>query len=82
MKTRIAIKLTATGILILAVAYLLRGHEILTGTALLLLFALVVAKLVFALIARPGGRPPSAGGVGLAFDHQHLQVGDRPGAHR
>ncbi len=64
MKTRIAIKLTATGILILAVAYLLRGHEILTGTALLLLFALVVAKLVFALIARPGGRPPSAGGGG------------------
>ncbi len=64
MKTRMAIKLTAAGILIVAVAYLLRGHEILTGAALLLLFALVVIKVVFALIARQGGRPPSAGAGG------------------
>jgi len=58
------IKLVVTGVLILAVAHLLRGHDILTGTALLLLFVVVLARVVFAIRFRPGTEPPLSGGGG------------------
>jgi len=62
MNWRMAIKLIALGSLIVAVAYLLRGHDLLTGAALLALFAFVVAKVIFAIIYRRGHRPPPGSG--------------------
>lgn len=58
-----AIKLTVAGISLVAVAYCLRGHDILTGIALLVLFLVAVVKVVFAIIARrDNGFPPGDGG--------------------
>jgi hypothetical protein len=63
MKTKMAIKLTVLGVMIVAVGHWLRGHDILTAVALFLLVLMVVAKLAFALTAgRRGGSPPSGGG--------------------
>ena len=62
MKIKMAIKLTVFGGLIVAIGYWLRGHDILTGLALLLLFGIVVAKVVAALIVRRGGGPPPGDG--------------------
>ena len=66
MTTKMAIKLTVLGVLIVAVGNWLRGHEILTAVAMLLLFLVVLAKVVAAFISRPesgpgpgnGGEPP------------------------
>ena len=51
MNIRMAIKLTSMGALIVAIGYLLRGHDILTGVALILLALFVSAKIVAAIIA-------------------------------
>jgi len=64
MKTKIAVKLVLLGSLIVAVAYWLRGHDILNGAALLFLFVAVLAKVVFAIISRPGSDLPPGGGGG------------------
>ena len=58
-----AIKLTVLGVLIVAVGHWLRGHDILTGVAMLLLFLVVLAKVVAAIISRTDGGPaPGNGG--------------------
>ena len=56
-----AIKLLAPGGLLLTVAHWLRGHDILTGIALSVLFIALLAKLLFALVLprHGGGLPPS-----------------------
>ena len=68
MKTKMAIKLTVFGGLIVTIGYWLRGHDILTGLALLLLFGIVVAKVVSALMVRRGGGPPPGGGGSESAD--------------
>lgn len=63
MKTKAVIKVAIFGVLIIAVAMLLRGHDILTGAALVALALLVAAKIVAAIIAhRRGGAGPYEGG--------------------
>jgi len=52
MKTKMAMKLIVLGVIIVAVSHWLRGHDILTGLALSLLFLAVVFKVAFALIIR------------------------------
>ena len=64
MKTLMTIKLVFLGALIVAVFYLLRGHDALTGLALVLLFLFAVAKILFAIICRRRGSPPDGGGGG------------------
>ena len=66
MNAKIVIKLALVGAFMVAVAYWLRGHDILTGLALLLLFLVVVAKVVGAIISRCGGSSPSGGRSGSA----------------
>src|SRR5205807_6623411 len=64
MKTKMAIKLVLLAVLIVAIAYWLRGHDILTGVALSLLLLVAVAKVVAAIIVhRRGGGPRSGGGA-------------------
>ena len=63
MKARMVIKLVALGTLILVVARLLQGHDVLTGIALVSLATLVAAKIVIALAQGRNGR--SGGGTGL-----------------
>jgi len=64
MKIQVAAKLVLLGSFIVAVGCWLRGHDILTGVALLLLFVVVLAKVVFAIISRPGSDLPPSGGGG------------------
>jgi hypothetical protein len=64
MKTRMIIKLTAVGALIVAVAYGLRGHDVLTGIALVLLFLVVVAKVISAILFHRRSEPPPGDGGG------------------
>ena len=56
------LKLIVSGASIVLIGYLLRGHDILTGIALVLLLLTVILKVVFALRSRGGGPPPSGGG--------------------
>lgn len=63
MTLRTGVKLFAFGALIVAIGNLLRGHDILTAVAMVLLFLFVVAKVVAALIFRPGSwSAPGDGG--------------------
>jgi hypothetical protein len=64
MNTRMTIKLTAMGSLIVAVAYWLRGHDILTGIALALLFLVMLAKVIYAIRFGRRSGPPSDGDDG------------------
>ena len=62
-----------------AAACLLRGHDVLTGVGLVLLFLMVVFKTAFALIARRrGGRPPRNGGADSADRPVSRPPGGRP----
>jgi len=57
------IKLTVLGVFFVAVFYWLRGHDILTGAAMLLLFLISLAKVLAAIISRhDGGRGPGNDG--------------------
>ena len=56
------IKLVFLGALIVAVGQLLRGHDVLTGIALVLLFLWAVARVIAAIVVRRRGEPPSGGG--------------------
>jgi hypothetical protein len=66
MKTKQFIKAALAGIVIVAVGLLLRGHDVLTGIALVTLALLVAVKIVAAIIFHrrgssgpyDGGRPP------------------------
>ncbi len=79
MKTKMAIKLTVLGVLIVAASYWLRGHDFLTGIALSLLFVLVAFKLAFAVIARRRGvGPPGGGGADSAGRPESRPPGGRP----
>jgi hypothetical protein len=62
MKATKFIKLAVAGALIVAVGWFLRGHDILTALAVSLLFLAVVFKVLFAIIHRRRGLPPSGGG--------------------
>ena len=63
MKPQMIIKLVVMGGLIVGVGQLLRGHDVLTGIALVLLFLWAVAKVIAAIVRQKGG-PPSDGGGG------------------
>jgi hypothetical protein len=78
MKTRMAVKITALGVLIVAASYWLRGHEILTGLALSLLFLLVVFKMAFAVMARRHGGWNPDGGADSADRPESRPPGGRP----
>ena len=80
MKMKIAVKLTVVGILIVAAAYVLRGHDTLTAFALLLLLLVVVAKVVFAIISHRRGSPPGGGGRGSSDRPVSRPPGGRPPA--
>ena len=64
MKIQMIIKLVVTGGLIVAVGQLLRGHDVLTGIALGLLFLWVMAKVIAAIVVRRRGGSPSGGDGG------------------
>ena len=64
MKPQMIIKLVLLGALIVAVGQLLRGHDVLTGIALVMLFLWAVAKVIAAIVARRRGSPPFGGGGG------------------
>jgi len=66
MNVKIATKIILTGVLIVAVAYWLRGHDLLTGLAVLVLFLIVIAKVVCAIVSRRGGSSSGSGGPGSA----------------
>jgi hypothetical protein len=55
MKIKTTVEWVVWGSLIVAIGYWFRGHDVLTGAALLLLFLLVATKVVFALVSRCGG---------------------------
>ena len=79
MKTRMALKLTVVGAVIVAAGSWLRGHDILIGFALSLLFLTVVFKMAFALVARRSvGWPPSSGGADSAGRPELRPTGGRP----
>jgi hypothetical protein len=80
MTIRMAIKLTILGVLIVAVFYWLRGHDILTGVAMLVLFLAVVAKVVAAIISRPEGGPPLGNGGEPPGTRMPRPPGGRPPA--
>ena len=61
MKIKMAAKLVLLGALIVAVAYWLRGHDMLTGLGVIFLFLFAVVQVVRAIISRRG-RPPLSGG--------------------
>lgn len=57
----------------------LRGHDILLGFALSLLFLAVVFKMAFALVVRrSGGCPSSSGGADSAGRPELRPTGGRP----
>jgi len=64
MRPQMIIKLVVMGGLIVAVGQLLRGHDVLTGIALVLLFLWAVAKVIAAIVVRRRCEPPSGGGGG------------------
>jgi hypothetical protein len=79
MKTKMILKLTVVGAVIVAAGCLLRGHDILTGLALSLLFLVVAAKMAFSLVARHhGGWPPASGGADSAGRPELRPPGVRP----
>jgi hypothetical protein len=79
MKTRMELKLTVVGAVIVAAGSWLRGHDILTAFALSLLFLAVIFKMAFALVARRnGGWPPSSGGADSAGRPELRPPGVRP----
>ena len=74
-----ALKLIVLGGAIVAVARWLRGHDILTGLALSLLFLVVVFKIAFAVMARRrGGWNPGGGGADSADRPESRPPGGRP----
>jgi len=67
MKTKFMAKLLLVGTFIVVVGYGLRGHELLIALVMSFLFLTVMAKVVFAMVARRrGGFPPRRGGSGPA----------------
>ena len=81
MKTKMVLKQAVVGAMLVAAGCLLRGHEILTGLALSLLFLVVAAKMAFALVARHhGGWPPASGGADSAGRPEARPPGVRPPA--
>ncbi|MDB6026533.1 MAG: hypothetical protein JWM68_2756 [Verrucomicrobiales bacterium] len=58
------VKLTLLGTLIVSVFSCLRGHDMLTGLALLLLFLFAVVAVLSTIISRRGGSSASGGGSG------------------
>ena len=63
MAAKMAAKLAIVGALIVTIASLLHGHDILTAVAMLLLFLVVLTKIVAAFALRPpGGSAPGNGG--------------------
>jgi hypothetical protein len=62
MNVKIAVKLVLLGALIVAGLCWLRGHDILTGVALVLPLLFVVANVVIAIISRRGGSSSQSGG--------------------
>jgi hypothetical protein len=70
------VKLTSLAVLIVAVGHWLRGHDVLTGMALILLSLLVLAKMVGALISKS-----QAGHRIVATDNAHRMHRSR-GRHR
>jgi len=67
MKTKVMAKLLLVGTFIVIAGYGLRGHELLIALVLSFLFLTVLAKVVFAMVARRrGGFPPRRGGSGPA----------------
>lgn len=79
MKTRMAIKLTVVGAVIVAAGGWLRGHDIFTAFALSLLFLTVIFKMAFALVVRRnGGWTPSSGGADSAGRPELRPTGGRP----
>jgi hypothetical protein len=59
MKTKMVLKIILMGCVILGVFRLLRGHDLLTGLAVISLFVWAVASLVLALISRRKGNSGS-----------------------
>ena len=80
MKLQMIINLVLLGALIVAVGQLLRGHDVLTGTALVLLFLWAVAKVIAAIVVRRKGEPPSGGGTWPAGEPVPRPPGGRPPA--
>src|SRR5262245_21044536 len=80
MKALMASKLVMFAALILAAAWLLRGHDLLTGVALSLLFIFVTAKIAFAIIARRCGWPPTGDDPGSSDKPVSRPPGGRPPA--
>ena len=64
MKPQMIIKLVVMGGLIVALGQLLRGHDVLTGIALVLLFLVAVAKVIAAIVVRRRGGLPGGGDSG------------------
>ena len=63
MKVKAAIKLILMGLVIVLIFTALRGHDVLTGVALVTLALVVAAKIVAAIIYhRRGGSGPYDGG--------------------
>ncbi len=62
MKLQTFSKLVVLGAVIVVIFQLLRGHDVLTGTALVFLFLIAGTKLIFALIHRRRSGPSSGGG--------------------
>ncbi len=56
------IKLVVLGVLLTLAGNWLQGHDVLTAVSLMLLFLLVVAKIVFAVISHRRSLPPTSGG--------------------
>ena len=76
MKPRMVIKPVALGTLILAVARLLQGHDVLTGIALVSLALLVAGKIVTALVHSRNRR---SGGSGNGLHSNGVPVPRPPG---
>jgi len=80
MNAKMVIKLTLLGALIVTVFSCLRGHDILTGLALLLLFLIAVATVVSAIISHRGGSSSCGGSSGSAGRPVPRPPGGKPPA--
>ena len=80
MNAKIVTKLTLLGVLIVAVAYCLRGHDILTGFGVLFLFLFAVVKVVCAIISHRGGSSACGGSSGSAGRPVPRPTGGKPPA--
>jgi hypothetical protein len=78
MKLQTFIKLVVLGALIVVIFQLLRGHDVLTGIALVLLFLVALTKLIFAVIHRRRRGPSSGGGGWAAGTREPRPPGGRP----